>query len=205
VERLVGNAAKFNLSGLKDVPKLDLPDLEAFFKASLELAGRRVTKSENGLYSFLTPDSWNNEYSIKSRYQNLIFKRKSKEGDVCGIGHPVFQKALDNAQIFPDSLCLIDSEYSFFVYRIYDKITYQRGNVESKFLILRVSDSKTCEFVSDESFFKELQDFKFNNNAKPFLPTEFEIELNERILEYKTLFKEPGYSLFTCFFGKNNL
>jgi SNF2 family DNA or RNA helicase len=208
VERLVGNAAKFNLSGLKDVPKLDLPDLEAFFKASLELAGRRVTKSENGLYSFLTPDSWNNEYSIKLKYQNLIFKRKSKEGDICGIGHPIFQKALDNTQIFPDCLCLIDSEYSFFVYRIYDKITYQRGNVESKFLILRFSDSKTCEFVSDESFFKELQNFKSNNNAnntKPFLPPVLEAELNKRIPEYKTLFKEPGYSLFACFFGKSNL
>jgi hypothetical protein len=206
VEKLVGNAAKFNLAGLKDVPKLDLPDLVPFFQSSLELAQRRVNISENGSFSFITPDAWNTEYGIKPRYNDLVFKRKTNEGTTCGVGHIMFDKALDYALTFQDNICAIDSPYRYFIYKIYDKITYQRGNIESKYLILKYSDEKNVEFISDETFFIEMKNFKPTHDTsliKLYIPKMVENMIQGRLPNLNSVFREPGYELFACFWGTN--
>jgi ERCC4-related helicase len=207
VEKLVGNAAKFNLAGLQDVPKLDLPDLEPFFQSSLELAQRRVTITENGFFSFITPDAWDTEYCIKPRYNDLVFKRKTSEGTTCGVGHIMFDKALDYAYTFQDSICAIDSSYKYFIYRIYDKITYQRGNIESKYLILKYSDEEKSEFISDETFFIETKNLKSSirdiSPIKLYVPEIVEHKVKEKILCFNSVFREPGYEMFACLWGIN--
>jgi SNF2 family DNA or RNA helicase len=204
VQNLVGNAAKFNLAGLNEVPKLDLPDLAPFFKATIKLAQRRLTISSDDKFSFLTPDSWNNEYAIKERYENLVFKRKTAEGEICGVGHKIFSKALDFALSFTDNVCIIDSSFSYFVYRIYDKITYQKGSIENRYVICKWSDKQTVECISEECFYRELLSLKesIKNNAMPnamLIPDN--VKNSIRLEEYKEVFREPACDLFALFCG----
>ncbi|CAI06265.1 helicase/SNF2 family domain protein [Aromatoleum aromaticum EbN1] len=99
VKSLVGHAQSFDLSGLKDVPPLDLPDLLPFFQSMLEHNARRP-KLEGGLLSFKTPDKWINHPAIKREYKNMSFDRKSDsggEGGLLGVGHPLVTRALEQA------------------------------------------------------------------------------------------------------------
>jgi ERCC4-related helicase len=99
VKTLVGHAQSFDLSGLKDVPPLDLPDLLPFFSGVLEHNGRRP-KLESGLLSFKTPDKWLDHPAIKRDYKGMSFDRSSSgggEGGLIGVGHPLVTRALDQA------------------------------------------------------------------------------------------------------------
>ncbi|WP_291986729.1 DEAD/DEAH box helicase [Candidatus Accumulibacter sp. ACC007] len=99
IKTLVGHAQSFDLSGLKNVPPLDLPDLLPFFQAALGHNGRRA-KVENGLLSFKTPDKWLDHPAIKRDYKNMSFDRGSNvsgEGGLIGVGHPMVNRALDQA------------------------------------------------------------------------------------------------------------
>ena len=42
ISNMVGNAARFNLEGLPDVPKCDLKDLQNFFKRAITLQGKKL-------------------------------------------------------------------------------------------------------------------------------------------------------------------
>jgi len=205
IEKMIGNAAKFNLTGLKDVPKLDLPDLEIFFKTSLELAQRRVNITEDRHFSFLTPENWQNEYGIKQRYENLVFRRKTSDGEIIGVGHKVFTKAIDFALSFTDNVCFTNSPYNYFVYRIYDKITHQRGNIQSRYLILKYQDEQKYEWLNEETFYKIL--FEFKNKTKDVselkinLPNNIDGKINNKLKDFTSIFQEPGYELFACIWG----
>jgi SNF2 family DNA or RNA helicase len=205
VERMIGNAARFNLSGLKDVPKLDLPDLEMFFKTSLELAQRRVNITDDRHFSFLTPESWQNEYGIKDKYDNLVFKRKASNGVTIGVGHKIFTKALDFVLSFTDNVCIINSPYSFFVYRIYDKITHKRGNIQSRYLILKYRNEQEYEWINEETFYKILVELK--NKTKEIhalkidIPSDIDGKIISRLKDFVSVFQESGYELFTCLWG----
>jgi len=99
VKTLVGHAQSFDLSGLKDVPPLDLPDLLPFFQGVLEHNGRRP-KLDAGLLSFKTPEKWLDHPAIKRDYKDLCFDRRSRisaEGGLIGVGHPLVNRALDQA------------------------------------------------------------------------------------------------------------
>lgn len=207
VENMIGNAAKFNLTGLKDVPKLDLPDLEIFFKTSLELAQRRVNITDDRHFSFLTPESWNNECGIKDRYENMVFKRIVSDGETIGVGHKIFTKALDFALSFTDNVCVINSQYNYFVYRIYDKITHQRGNIQNRYLILKYQDEQKYEWLNEEIFYKILFELKNKTREIPKLkidlPQNIDSKITSELKTFSSIFQEPGYELFTCMWGIN--
>ena len=143
ISNMVGNAAKFNLEGLPDVPKCDLKDLKNFFKRAISLQGKRLTINEDK-YSFITPMEWFNEYGIKPRYDNLIFRRKPKEGesakDICGVGHIAFDKCLDFADTLPSSACCIKGNVSYFIYKALNQKNYS-GDRINKDLIFLAFDS----------------------------------------------------------------
>jgi superfamily II DNA or RNA helicase len=99
VKTLVGHAQSFDLSGLKDVPPLDLPDLLPFFRAALEHNSRRP-RIEDHLMAFKTPDAWLDHPAVKRDYKNMSFDRGSpliEEGGLLGVGHPLVTRALDQA------------------------------------------------------------------------------------------------------------
>ena len=145
ISNMVGNAAKFNLEGLPDVPKCDLKDLQNFFKRTISLQGKRLTINDDR-YSFITPKEWFNEYGIKPRYDNLIFRRKPKEGEnakyICGVGHIAFNKCLDFADALPSSTCCIKGNISYFIYKAINQKNYS-GDRINRDLIFLAYDSNT--------------------------------------------------------------
>ena len=98
VQDLVGHAASFDLSALKDVPPVDLPDLLPFFQ-SLLAWNRRRPKIEGHALSFKTPDEWVTSHAIRRAYENLTLDRSAAAtvGDLLGVGHPLMEKALQQA------------------------------------------------------------------------------------------------------------
>lgn len=108
VQDLVGHAQSFDLSDLKDVPPLDLPDLLPFFENCL-VYNRRRPKVEGLALSFKTPEEWLTTHAIKKSYENLVFDRKASpsEGDLMGVGHPLMEMALHQSERMLGSLCII--------------------------------------------------------------------------------------------------
>lgn len=98
VRALVGNVARYDFqSASADIPKLDLPALEHFFRHAMQLAERRVTRSEMGL-SVATPEGWRGSPDLQSRYDGLVLERSLPSDQamvkLLGIGHPLLDRAL---------------------------------------------------------------------------------------------------------------
>jgi len=108
VRDLIGHAESFDLSDLKDVPPVDLPDLMPFFLNVLTL-NRRRPKVEGAALSFRTPEDWLTSHAIRKSYDNLVFDRKEpSQADLMGIGHPLLEKALHQAERLAGSVCSVD-------------------------------------------------------------------------------------------------
>jgi hypothetical protein len=99
IQDLVGHAQSFDLSDLKDVPPLDLPDLLPFFENCL-VFNRRRPKVDGLALSFKTPEEWLTTHAIKKSYENVVFDRKASpsEGELMGVGHPLMEKALHQSE-----------------------------------------------------------------------------------------------------------
>lgn len=105
VRDLIGHAASFDLSDLKDVPPVDLPDLMPFFQNSL-IHNRRRPKVEGGALSFKTPEDWLTSHAIRKSYDNVVFDRNApREMDLMGVGHPLFEKAVYQAERLVGTVC----------------------------------------------------------------------------------------------------
>jgi ERCC4-related helicase len=107
VRDLIGHAESFDLSDLKDVPPVDLPDLMPFFQNILTL-NRRRPKIEDSSLSFKTPDDWLTSHAIRKSYDNLVFDRKApSQVDLMGVGHPLLEKALHQAERLVGTVCSV--------------------------------------------------------------------------------------------------
>jgi len=129
VQDLVGHAQSFDLSDLKDVPPLDLPDLLPFFENCL-VFNRRRPKVEGLELSFKTPEDWLTTHAIKKSYENLIFDRKASpsEGELMGVGHPLMEKALYQSERISGSLCVVSGlEAPLLVVEISSRVTDTRA------------------------------------------------------------------------------
>jgi superfamily II DNA or RNA helicase len=212
IKNMLGNASKFNLSGLNGVPRLDLPDLETFFVRAVKLANRRITQESDTSFSFSTPIEWKDGYGIKEKYDKLIFRRKleqqQKDMNICGVGHIMFTKALEMALKFEDNVTLINSDASYFVYRVFDKITSHTSIIKNHYLIAKHSNNNDITWYSSVDFFPLLKDFKV-------MPSKDEPEANimsiveniegqiiSKIDVFKPEYELPGFELFTIFLGK---
>lgn len=207
VKSILGNAARFNLAGLESVPKLDLPDLIPFFKKAVKLAGRQITSEDNIHFSFKTPISWDTDVGIKRNYENLIFKRKTEGNeipdDICGVGHKIFQKALDFSKDFKDTVCSITGTDSYYIYRVFDKITYSKGNVYNKYVVLKMTGNDKS-IIREEDFFNTLPLLQKGTSENKRINKELHCE--EIIKDYVSKsdaieFREPGVELFAAFVG----
>jgi ERCC4-related helicase len=98
VRALVGSVARYDFqSAGADIPKLDLPAMEPFFRHAMQLNGRRVTRSDGGL-SVATPEAWRSGLEFRSRYDGLVFDRALPSDhamiQLLGVGHPLIDRAL---------------------------------------------------------------------------------------------------------------
>jgi SNF2 family DNA or RNA helicase len=102
VRELLGSVSKFDFQQVgKDLPKVDLPDLERFFTQTVGRHGRRIFRRDDGL-EIRTPDDWKaRSYALRDKYEGLVFDRSLRGANaasrVLGIGHPLFDSALDDA------------------------------------------------------------------------------------------------------------
>jgi len=106
VRELLGSVSRFDFQQVgKDLPKVDLPDLERFFTQTVGRHGRRIFRRDDGL-EIRTPDDWKaRSYALRDKYEGLVFDRSLRGANaasrVLGIGHPLFDIALDDAQDIP--------------------------------------------------------------------------------------------------------
>lgn len=106
VRELLGSVSRFDFQQVgRDLPKVDLPDLERFFIQTVGRHGRRIFRRDDGL-EIRTPDDWKaRSYALRDKYEGLVFDRSLRGANaasrVLGIGHPLFDIALDDAQDIP--------------------------------------------------------------------------------------------------------
>lgn len=102
VRKMLGNVARYDFQSVgSQLPKLDLPDLEPFFRNTMHIHNRRVTRSDKGL-GVATPETWRRDPDLRSRYDGLRLNRDNDVGqfvsDVLGVGHALFDRALDETR-----------------------------------------------------------------------------------------------------------
>jgi ERCC4-related helicase len=108
VRDLVGHAESFDLSDLKDVPPVDLPDLMPYFQNVLAL-NRRRPKVEGHALSFKTPEEWLTTHALRKSYDNLVFDRSApNSADLMGVGHPLLEKALHQSARLQGAVCVVE-------------------------------------------------------------------------------------------------
>jgi len=113
VRELLGNVSRFDFQQVgKDLPKVDLPDLERFFTHTVSRHGRRIFRRDEGL-EIKTPDEWKaRSYALRDKYEGLVFDRNLRGPNaasrVLGVGHLLFDIALDEARNLPSSFACVD-------------------------------------------------------------------------------------------------
>lgn len=154
VQDLLGHAQYFDFAQISDrVPKLDLPDLEAFFRLALRQNHRQLTEKA-GLWRFLTPDAWQEKSGIRHRYDDAHFDRKSpsgKKGTILGVGSRLFDIALGQACDLPDGYTSASdglAKQTLFIFRCFDRVT---GNPAQPRAIISgvVHDSTGFQILKD--------------------------------------------------------
>jgi hypothetical protein len=101
VRTMLGSVSRFDFAQVgRNLPKVDLPDLERFLTLAMEVNGRRIMRREDGL-EVLAPEAWAEaDYAIQDRYKGLVFDRSAKLGGkdapvrLVGVGHALFDRAL---------------------------------------------------------------------------------------------------------------
>ena len=129
VKTMLGNVSRFDFQQVgKDLPQVDLPDLERFFVAVIARHGRRVFKRDDGL-EVKSPEEWTREdYALADRYEGLAFDRTldgpRAPSRVVGVGHRLFDRALREAETLPASVALgIRLEGPLLIVAIEDEVT----------------------------------------------------------------------------------
>ncbi len=113
VRELLGSVSRFDFQQVgRDLPKVDLPDLERFFIQTVGRHGRRIFRRDDGL-EIRPPDDWKaRSYALRDKYEGLVFDRSLRGANaasrVLGIGHPLFDIALDDAQDIPTRVASVE-------------------------------------------------------------------------------------------------
>ena len=206
VKNLVGNAAKFNLAGLKDVPKVDLPDLLPFFRRVLKLKGRQLMDTGNDSWGFITPEDWSRDYGSLSRYKGLIFRRKLNPDEnpksICGAGFKMFDKCLEYADKITESACAIAGSKSYFIYRVYDMKTDNNTRINNDYIVVSVNakDNETKILGLDEAF-KEINSLGSGRTDDTYIsevPAQVESLINEKLPEYNYVLPASELQMVLC-------
>jgi len=173
VKSLVGNANHFDLRGLKEIPNVDLPDLRTFFESMLTIYQRRAVREGKKL-SFLTPDKWRDNPGIRPRYEDLEFNRdikgRSAAEKVIGVGHKVFDKAMQMAIELPVSITYCnDIDSTLLMFQVFDRVTDQSGHMRQ--MLVGVA----CKNISHENMWIVLRDWQVLEKLNSIKPKELDV------------------------------
>jgi superfamily II DNA or RNA helicase len=137
VTELVGNASRFDFtSAIAGIPRLDLPDLENFFRRAASINGRRVMRNEEGL-SVKTPEAWKLPMGEKEM-KGISFERQDvmsgKKENCLAVGHAVFDKAILQAEEYEDCVCVVSTSNPcppLALAKVFDRLTATGDTVSS--------------------------------------------------------------------------
>ena len=102
VRELLGSVSRFDFQQVgRDLPQVDVPDLERFFTLAVGRHRRRIFKHDDGL-EIKAPEAWKSRsYAVRDKYEGLVFDRDLRGTNaasrVLGVGHTLFDIALDEA------------------------------------------------------------------------------------------------------------
>ena len=106
VRELLGSVSRFDFQQVgRDLPQVDVPDLEQFFTLAVGRHRRRIFKHDDGL-ELKAPEAWkSHSYAVRDKYEGLVFDRGLRGTNVAsrvlGVGHVLFDIALDEACNLP--------------------------------------------------------------------------------------------------------
>jgi superfamily II DNA or RNA helicase len=138
VRTMLGSVSRFDFAQVgRNLPKVDLPDLERFLTLVMEANGRRIMRRDDGL-ELLSPEPWAQaDYAIQDRYKGLIFDRNAKLSGkdapvrLVGVGHVLFDRALRDGEERQAYLAhCARLEAPLLVARIADEVTGQGHSIQ---------------------------------------------------------------------------
>lgn len=148
VRGMVGNVAHYDFQSLgRQIPDLDLPDLEPFLRNALYCEGRRFLAKEDG-FSVVTPDNWRNALEIRDRYDGLKLNRNLPAGEsaskLLGVGHALVDKSLISALSRPLHLArIIELQSPLVLFQLIDEVTGRQARVHEVVLAFGGPDGGT--------------------------------------------------------------
>ena len=171
VRELLGNVSRFDFQQVgKDLPKVDLPDLEKFFSQTVSRHGRRIFRRDEGL-EIKTPDEWKaRSYALRDKYEGLVFDRNLRGTNaasrVLGVGHLLFDIALEEARNLPSTFARVDGLAApLLVVTVEDQITGTGALVHR--LIFAVTDKEgEVEVLRDWELLQLLNGIALRNAGK---------------------------------------
>lgn len=113
VRDMLGSVSRFDFQQVgRDLPQVDVPDLEPFFRRAVGRHGRRVFKHDDGL-EIRAPDAWKDRhYAVRDKHEGLVFDRGLRGAGaaarVLGVGHTLFDVALAEARDLPVRVAALD-------------------------------------------------------------------------------------------------
>ena len=164
VRDLLGNVSRYDFQAVgQDLPKVDLPDLESFFRGAMQMYNRRITQDENGL-TVKTPEDWRHDPDLRIRYEGLHLDRNRGAGErvstIIGVGHSLFDRALKEASILDVNVARVRGLISpLLLAQVEDEVTGTGATIHSIVLGLRLNGSEP-ELLRDWQLLLELNQLK---------------------------------------------
>ena len=129
VREIFGSVSRFDFQQVgKELPQTDLRDLERFFTLAAGRHRRRVFKRADGI-EVRAPDAWKSRsYAVRDKYDGLVFDRRLRGPNtaarVLGVGHTLFDVALDEARDLPVRMAVLDGlDAPLLVVAVEDEVT----------------------------------------------------------------------------------
>ena len=180
VKAMFGNVARFDFAEVgRNLPQVDLPDLERFFSLVMESKGRRIFRREDGL-DVLTPESWVDEdYAMQDRYKGLLLDRNaplgSQEGPtrLIGVGHTLFDRALREGESLQGVLAYcVRLSQPILIASVEDEVTGQDHSVTRIIIAAtRVDDDSDIHVMRDWELLQLLNTLgRSDHSIPPALP-----------------------------------
>lgn len=170
-QKLGLNANKFNLRGLDDIPKIDLPDLVSFMKRALEVRGKRLMYDEaSDSYRFNLPTEWR-VFGLKNVIENAVFRRQLKTGEtqknIIGIGAEVVTQALIDVAQFKNTVVHISGDNSYFAYSVIESLSADNVSTRPQFFVINYNakDQSAKEMPIDD-FYRFISDVKPSQDSE---------------------------------------
>ena len=129
VRDLLGSVSHFDFQQVgRDLPHVDVPDLERFFTLAVGRHRRRVFKRADGL-EIKAPETWKlRSYAVRDKYDGLVFDRglrgRNAASRVLGVGHVLFDMAVDEARNLPARFAALEGIHApVLVLSVEDEVT----------------------------------------------------------------------------------